>query len=98
MGDINFSSINELTRIERIGTHSHIRGLGLDEHLNAKPTSEGLVGQLKARKAAGVILQLIKTGKIAGRAVLMVLVFNLGRCSWYWKNCNCYGNGPGFRL
>jgi DNA helicase TIP49 (TBP-interacting protein) len=29
------------------------------------------VGQLKARKAAGVILQMIKEGKIAGRAVLM---------------------------
>ena len=30
-----------------------------------------MVGQIKARKAAGVILQLIKAGKIAGRAILM---------------------------
>jgi RuvB-like protein 2 len=30
-----------------------------------------MVGQLQARKAAGVILELIKAGKIAGRAILM---------------------------
>jgi RuvB-like protein 2 len=30
-----------------------------------------MVGQLEARKAAGVILELIKQGKIAGRAILM---------------------------
>lgn len=30
-----------------------------------------MVGQVKARKAAGVILQMIKEGKIAGRAILM---------------------------
>lgn len=30
-----------------------------------------MVGQIQARKAAGVILQMIKEGKIAGRAILM---------------------------
>jgi len=30
-----------------------------------------MVGQLKARKSAGIILQMIKEGKIAGRAVLI---------------------------
>ena len=30
-----------------------------------------MVGQLKARKAAGIVLQMIKEGKIAGRAVLL---------------------------
>lgn len=30
-----------------------------------------MVGQLKARKAAGVILRMIEAGKIAGRAVLI---------------------------
>jgi len=30
-----------------------------------------MVGQIKARKAAGVILQMIKEFKIAGRAILM---------------------------
>lgn len=30
-----------------------------------------MVGQAKARKAAGVILKMVKEGRIAGRAVLM---------------------------
>jgi RuvB-like protein 2 len=30
-----------------------------------------MVGQIAARKAAGIILELIKTGQIAGRAILM---------------------------
>ncbi|KAL9539240.1 RuvB-like 2, partial [Mucor atramentarius] len=51
--------------------HSHIRGLGLDDTLEPRATSQGMVGQLKARKAAGVILRMIEAGKIAGRAVLI---------------------------
>ncbi|KAI8830421.1 RuvB-like 2 [Chytriomyces cf. hyalinus JEL632] len=61
----------ELTRMERIGAHSHIRGLGLDDALEPRKTSQGMVGQLQARKAAGVILEMIKEGRIAGRAILM---------------------------
>ncbi|KAJ1291606.1 hypothetical protein BS78_02G328100 [Paspalum vaginatum] len=65
------SESRDLTRIERIGAHSHIRGLGLDSSLEARDASEGMVGQLPARRAAGLILQLIRQGKIAGRAVLL---------------------------
>ncbi|EEC80149.1 hypothetical protein OsI_21954 [Oryza sativa Indica Group] len=65
------SESRDLTRIERIGAHSHIRGLGLDSSLEARGSSEGMVGQLPARRAAGLILQLIRQGKIAGRAVLL---------------------------
>lgn len=61
----------ERAKMERIGAHSHIRGLGLDENLNPAPCAQGLVGQLEARKAAGVIVKIIELGKIAGRAVLI---------------------------
>lgn len=61
----------ERIRMERIGAHSHIRGLGLDESLNAAPVAHGLVGQIQARRAAGVIVRMIQLGKIAGRAVLI---------------------------
>lgn len=54
-----------------IAAHSHITGLGLDDNLNPQGLSQGMVGQLKARKAAGVILRLVQAGKIAGRAVLV---------------------------
>ncbi|KAI9209766.1 RuvB-like 2 [Polychytrium aggregatum] len=63
--------VKDLTRIERIGAHSHIRGLGLDDALEPRTTSQGMVGQLQARKGAGIILEMIKEGKIAGRAILM---------------------------
>jgi RuvB-like protein 2 len=64
----------ELTRIERISTHSHIRGLGLDDALEPREVSQGMVGQSQARKAIGVVYKMIQEGKIAGRAILLVLI------------------------
>lgn len=43
----------------------------MDDSLNPRHTSQGLVGQLEARKAAGIILQMIKNGDIAGRGILI---------------------------
>jgi len=63
--------IRDLTRIERIGAHSHIRGLGLDDALEAREVSQGMVGQTAARKASGVVYKMIREGKIAGRAILL---------------------------
>lgn len=55
-----------------VAAHSHIRGLGVDGGtLDVKSSSQGLVGQEKARKAAAVILKMVQEGKIAGRAVLI---------------------------
>ncbi|KAF4699545.1 RuvB-like protein 1, partial [Perkinsus olseni] len=55
----------------RIASHSHIKGLGLKPDGTAEPIASGLVGQEKAREAAGVVVDLIKTRKMAGRALLM---------------------------
>merc|ERR1712153_67868 len=63
--------VKDMTRIERIGAHSHIRGLGLDDSLDPRKISQGMVGQVEARRAAGVILQMIREQKIAGRAILI---------------------------
>jgi len=65
------AEVRDVTRIERIGAHSHIRGLGLDDTLDPRQKSEGLVGQMKARRAAGYVLEMIKEGKIAGKACLI---------------------------
>lgn len=54
--------VRSITRIERIGAHSHIRGLGLDDSLEPRAVSQGMVGQKMARKAAGVVLQMIREG------------------------------------
>jgi DNA helicase TIP49 (TBP-interacting protein) len=51
--DIKYNAeVRDLTRIERIGAHSHIRGLGLDDALEARVVSQGMVGQTKARKVS----------------------------------------------
>mmetsp|Transcript_1092 Transcript_1092/g.3833 ORF Transcript_1092/g.3833 Transcript_1092/m.3833 type:complete len:473 (-) Transcript_1092:3529-4947(-) len=68
---VRVQEVKDLTRIERIGAHSHIRGLGLDDTLDARNVSQGMVGQTRARKAAGVILSMIQERQIAGRAVLL---------------------------
>ncbi|KAF7872502.1 hypothetical protein EAF04_003423 [Stromatinia cepivora] len=66
------SESKELRGLNLIAAHSHIRGLGVDpDNLEPRASSQGLVGQEKARKAAAVILQMVKEGKIAGRAVLI---------------------------
>ena len=66
------SESREVRGLNLIAAHSHIHGLGVDAAtLEARPSSQGLVGQEKARKAAAVILQMVKDGKIAGRAVLI---------------------------
>ena len=45
------TEVRDVTRIERIGAHSHVRGLGLDDALEPRQVSQGMVGQNAARKA-----------------------------------------------
>ncbi|OYT63060.1 MAG: TATA box-binding protein [Thermofilum sp. ex4484_15] len=60
----------EREKFVRISIHSHIKGLGLKDG-RALPKGGGLVGQVKAREAAGIVVKLIKEGKMAGRGVLL---------------------------
>uniref|UniRef100_A0A915L7X9 RuvB-like helicase n=1 Tax=Romanomermis culicivorax TaxID=13658 RepID=A0A915L7X9_ROMCU len=72
MDNISLSEqVRDLTKLERVGAHSHIRGLGLDKNFQPKQVGDGMVGQLSARKAAGIVVSMIKEGRIAGRAVLL---------------------------
>jgi TBP-interacting protein len=59
------------SRFERIGAHTHIKGLGLDEKLGAIKVKDGMVGQGKAREAAGLVVKMIKEGKLSGRAIIL---------------------------
>ncbi len=58
-------------KFERVGAHAHIRGLGLDESGRAIRIADGLVGQVRAREAAGVVVRMIKEGKLSGRAIIL---------------------------
>nr|XP_040147511.1 ruvB-like 1 [Ictidomys tridecemlineatus] len=68
---MKIEEVKSTTKTQRIASHSHVKGLGLDESGLAKQAASGLVGQENAREACGVIVELIKSKKMAGRAVLL---------------------------
>ncbi|DBA04430.1 TPA: hypothetical protein N0F65_010026 [Lagenidium giganteum] len=68
---MKIEEVQSTTKTQRIASHTHIKGLGLDSDGNALPIASGLVGQEKAREAAGIVVELIKSKKMAGRALLL---------------------------
>ena len=69
MAQIN--SGNSSLAEKRIATHSHIRGLGLREDGTANLADGGFIGQAGAREAAGIIVDMVRTRRMAGRAILI---------------------------
>ena len=82
----NSGTTTDVAKLERIGAHSHIQGLGLNELLECQESCRTLVGQHQARRALGVILKLIRAGQISGRSVLLAGPPSTGK------------NGPGARV
>lgn len=68
---MKIEEVQSTTKQARVAVHTHIKGLGLDEDGGALPIASGLVGQEKAREACGLVVDLIKSKKMAGRALLM---------------------------
>lgn len=68
---MKIEEVKSTTKTQRIAAHTHVKGLGLNESGTAIPIASGLVGQEAAREAAGVVVELIKSKKMAGRAVLL---------------------------
>eukprot|EP01068_Selenidium_serpulae_P014211 Selendium_serpulae@DN6070_c0_g1_i2.p2 len=59
------------TKTQRVAAHSHVKGLGLRDDGTAEDIHMGMVGQQKAREAAGIVVELIKSRKMAGKALLL---------------------------
>jgi RuvB-like protein 1 (pontin 52) len=68
---MKIEEVQSTTKVTRIASHSHVKGLGLNDQGVAVELAGGLVGQTDAREAAGIIVQLIKMKKMAGRAILL---------------------------
>ncbi|KAJ3297286.1 RuvB-like protein 1 [Rhizoclosmatium sp. JEL0117] len=68
---MKIQEVTSTTKEQRVAVHSHIRGLGLNEDGTAQQIASGFVGQETAREAAGVVVDLIRSKKMAGRAVLL---------------------------
>ncbi|KAI0277059.1 RuvB-like helicase [Russula aff. rugulosa BPL654] len=59
-------------RSPRTTPHSHIKALGLTPEGFAAIDGAGFIGQTNAREACGVVVDLIKSRKFSGRALLLV--------------------------
>jgi len=68
---MKIEDVPSTARQQRVAAHTHIKGLGLDAQGCALPIGTGMVGQDKAREAAGVVVELIRTKKMAGRALML---------------------------
>lgn len=68
---MKIEEVQSVVKSQRIASHSHVKGLGLAEDGLPLPIGAGLVGQEKAREAAGIVLDLIKSKKWAGKALLL---------------------------
>ncbi|XP_071443527.1 ruvB-like helicase 1 [Hetaerina americana] len=68
---MKIEEVKSTAKTQRISAHTHIKGLGLDENGAPIKIAAGLVGQANAREAAGIVVDLIKSKKMAGRAVLL---------------------------
>ncbi|CAH0517992.1 unnamed protein product [Peronospora belbahrii] len=68
---MKIEEVRSTAKAQRIASHTHVKGLGLEANGTALPIGSGLVGQEKAREAAGLTVELIKSKKMAGRALLL---------------------------
>ncbi|GKT86870.1 TBP-interacting protein [Colletotrichum tofieldiae] len=68
---VQISEVKGNSRENRTAAHTHIKGLGLKQDGTAEKQAAGFVGQTTAREAAGVVVDLIRAHKMAGRGVLL---------------------------
>ncbi|CZT01934.1 probable RUVB-like protein [Rhynchosporium agropyri] len=68
---VQISEVKGNARDSRTATHTHIKGLGLRPDGTAEKQAHGFVGQVAAREACGVVVDLIRAQKMAGRAILL---------------------------
>lgn len=73
---------HEVLKMERIGAHSHIRGLGLNAGLEPARISDGMVGQLEARKAAGFFVEMIKVTVFLCNFILFLIFVGIYLFIW----------------
>lgn len=69
---IKIDEVKSTVRKQRVAAHSHVKGLGLDPETRLpKNNASGFVGQMEAREAAGIIVDLVRSKRMAGRAILL---------------------------
>ncbi|KAL6579917.1 Ras and Rab interactor 1 [Orobanche minor] len=67
---MKIEEVQSTTKKQRIATHTHIKGLGLEPNGKALPLAAGFVGQTSGREGSGLVVDMIRQKKMAGHAVL----------------------------
>ena len=68
---MRIEEVSSTTKTQRVATHTHIKGLGLGPDGSALAMAAGFVGQEQAREASGLVVEMIRLKKMAGRALLL---------------------------
>ncbi|GJP29916.1 hypothetical protein CLOM_g20373 [Closterium sp. NIES-68] len=68
---MKIEDVQSTSKKQRVASHTHIKGLGLKEDGCAVEVGGGFVGQERAREAAGLVVDLIRSKRMAGRALLL---------------------------
>ena len=68
---MRIEEVASTTKTQRVATHTHIKGLGLADDGTPAQMAAGFVGQESAREACGIVVDMIKQKKMAGRALLL---------------------------
>ncbi|ATY66415.1 AAA family ATPase [Cordyceps militaris] len=68
---VQISEVKGNKRDNRTAAHTHIKGLGLKSTGHAEKYASGFIGQTQARESCGVVVDLIRAHKMAGRGVLL---------------------------
>ena len=69
--EMKIEEVKSVTRAQRVAAHSHVKSLGLNDEGTAEQIAGGMVGQEEAREACGLIVELIRSKKMAGRGILL---------------------------
>lgn len=85
-------------RNNNVAAHSHVRSLGLDEQGNPTDTRGSVIGQEDAREAAGLIVEMVKTKRMSGRAVLISGPTGCGKTALAVGICRELGPGTPFTV
>ena len=64
---MRIEEVASTTKTQRVSTHTHIKGLGLQEDGTAVQMAAGFVGQENAREAAGIVVDMIRQAGHGGR-------------------------------
>ncbi|CAN1794395.1 RuvB-like protein 1, partial [Linum perenne] len=68
---MKIEEVQSTAKKQRVATHTHIRGLGLEPSGKAISLAAGFVGQIDAREASGLVIDMIRQKRMAGKALLM---------------------------